>query len=82
MKTYNLPEVAAQVLPAEWKDPVRWLQRRLRRREIPGYKVGHCWRMTEADVEAMVARYRNIATPESAPRPLSFTSRSRGRRAS
>jgi len=74
MKTFSLEEVAAQVLPAEWKDPVGWLQRHLRRGEISGYKLGHTWRMTEADVEALIDRHRNRpGAPAAPPRPLSFT---------
>lgn len=68
------------VLPGEWTDGERWLQRRLRRGEISGYKVGHVWRMTAADVDAMIVRYRNSVVPapvDAAPRPLSFTHRSR-----
>lgn len=81
MKTYSLPEVAAQVLPSEWKTPVLWLQRRLRRKEIRGYKVGHDWRMTEADVADLVERYRNTApaapeATEPAVRTLPLTPRS------
>lgn len=67
------------VLPAEWKDAERWLQRRLRRGEIPGYKVGPVWRMTKADVEALIARYRNNTnvSADPAPRPLPSTRTSR-----
>lgn len=81
-RTYSLAEVAAAYLPTDWQRPVLWLQRRLRRGEISGYKVGHDWRMTEADVEAFVAKYHNAtkATPPAAdpttPRPLSFTATS------
>ena len=57
MITYSLTEVAAMVLPAEWKDPELWLKRRLRRHEIGGYKVGHIWRMTQADVDNLIEHY-------------------------
>lgn len=82
MKTYSLPEVAAQVLPAEWKTPVLWLQRRLRRGEITGYKVGHDWRMDDEDIKGLVAKYRNISTKpeptaiEPGSRTLPLTPRS------
>lgn len=66
--TYSLPEVADMVLPAEWTDGVRWLARRLNRGEIPGYRVGHTWRMTEQHVEALIERYSNAAPPQ---RPMS-----------
>jgi hypothetical protein len=75
-RTYSLQQVADAYLPNEWKNPVRWLQERLRRGEITGYKLGHTWRMTDADVDAMLARHRNAAP--AAPvvtggRTLSFT---------
>lgn len=57
--TYSLAEVAEMVLPPEWKDPELWLMRRLRRREIGGYKVGHSWRMRQSDVDALLAKYSN-----------------------
>lgn len=76
-RTYSLPEVAAAYLPADWQRPVLWLQRRLRRGEISGYKVGHDWRMTEADVEAFLTKYHNkTAVPvavDQTPRPLALT---------
>lgn len=84
MKTFSLNEVAAQVLPPDWKNGERWLRERLNRGEISGYKVGPAWRMTEADVEALITRYRNApAEPgeaQSSLRPLSFTRTSRRRR--
>jgi hypothetical protein len=58
-QAYTLDEVAAQWLPKHWTDSKRWLQRRLNRGEITGYKVGHDWMMTDADVEKMINRYRN-----------------------
>ncbi|AMU20837.1 hypothetical protein [Mycobacteroides abscessus] len=70
LHTYSLPEVAAMVLPANWKEPVRWLQRHLVNGDISGYKVGHDWRMTADDVTDLVARRRNITktvTPEAEP---------------
>lgn len=80
MKTYSLQEVAAMVLPPEWKEPERWLRRHLVRGELSGYKVGHTWRMTEDDVEALLARYR-VGHTSVTPRPLSFTRTSRRRSA-
>lgn len=73
-RTYSLTQVAEMVLPEDWKRPVLWLERKLRAGEIGGYKVGHHWRMTEADVEAMLIRYHNHAQPvETGAKPLSFT---------
>ncbi|ORV85009.1 hypothetical protein AWC11_20680 [Mycobacterium interjectum] len=67
------------VLPPEWRDGKRWLTRRLNAGEIHGYKVGRVWRMTAADVEALIARYSNtvnqpkLATADPADEsPASF----------
>lgn len=64
-RTFSLAEVAAMALPPEWTDGERWLARRLNRDEIHGYKVGRVWRMTAADVTAMIDRYSN--TVKTAP---------------
>ncbi|OMB93229.1 hypothetical protein A5732_16900 [Mycobacterium colombiense] len=66
LRTFSLAEVAAMVLPREWTDGERWLARRLNRGEIHGYKLGRTWRMTEADVTAMIDHYSNTveAPPE------------------
>lgn len=69
-RSYSLAEVAAAHLPAEWKNPELWLKRRLRRREIGGYKVGHTWRMRESDVEAMLDRYSNQASDTAVSEPV------------
>jgi hypothetical protein len=70
MKTFSLAEVADMVLPPEWTDGVRWLARRMNRGEISGYRVGHVWRMTEQQVEAMIDRYSTTATkPVRQPNP-------------
>lgn len=58
-RTYSLAEVAALVLPDDWKEPERWLQRHLVSGDISGYKVGHTWRMTADDVTDLIARHRN-----------------------
>jgi hypothetical protein len=63
IKTYSLAEVAAMVLPPELKCGTRWLAERLNRNEIHGYKVGRAWRMTEADVMALIDRYSNTVKP-------------------
>lgn len=52
-RSYSAEEVAAQHLPAEWKDRVRWLKRRLAAGEIPGKKISRgVWRMTDEDIAA------------------------------
>lgn len=59
MRTYSLAEVAEMVLPDEWTDGVRWLARRLNRREIRGYRVGRTWRMTQDHVDDLIERFSN-----------------------
>jgi hypothetical protein len=72
MQTYSLAEVAAMYLPPEW-DGVLWLSRRLSRGEIPGYKVGRVWRMTDDDVTAFIDSHRKPPKPKpdmTAPPPV------------
>lgn len=78
MKTYSLTEVAAMTLPPEWRNPTRWLRERLCRGDITGYKVGHAWRMTRDDVDAMITRYR-IRDRKPAQKTLALTGTSRRR---
>lgn len=53
MRSYSAEEVAQQHLPAEWKDRVRWLKRRLASGEIPGKQISRgVWRMTDDDIAA------------------------------
>lgn len=59
-RTYSLSEVAEMVLPPDWKQPELWLMRRLRAKEITGYKVGHSWRMRQSDVDALIEKYLNV----------------------
>lgn len=68
MRTFSLAEVAAEHLPAEWTDGVRWLARRLNRGELRGYRVGRIWRMRDTDIEFMLTKYSNdSATREPKP---------------
>lgn len=54
--SYSPEEVAAAHLPAEWKDRVRWLKRRLKSGEIPGKKIGRgVYRMTDAHINAWLS---------------------------
>ncbi|WP_145013136.1 hypothetical protein [Mycobacterium marseillense] len=66
IKTYSLAEVAAQHVPSEIKDPVRWLAMRFNRGELRGVRMGRYWRMRDSDVEYMLARYSN---DQPAPSP-------------
>ncbi|OIN79996.1 hypothetical protein [Mycobacterium malmoense] len=59
MITYGLAEVAAQHLPPEIKDPVRWLSMRLNRGELRGVRIGRYWRMRQSDIDYMVSLYSN-----------------------
>jgi hypothetical protein len=62
--THTLAEVAAMHLPAEWKDGVRWLKRRLAAGEIPGKRLNrNTWVMTDAHIEQW------LNTP-TAPEPV------------
>jgi hypothetical protein len=67
--TFSLEQVAAEHLPEHWTDSVRWLARRLNRGELSGYRVGRTWRMTEADVDYMIAKHHNACRPLVASAP-------------
>jgi hypothetical protein len=61
MKTYSLAEVAAQHLPTMWKDPERWLSRRIARNELRGIRSaptlrgpGSGWAMRESDIQYLL----------------------------
>ena len=59
--TYSLEEAAALICGSEAK--AEWLAIRLRRGEIPGYKAGRCWRMTQADVDKAIETLRPRVVP-------------------
>lgn len=93
-RSYSLEEVAEAHLPAEWTDSVRWLRRRLNRKQLKGFRVGRVWRMTDDDVEFLIRKHHNFVE-DQAPEPyvaegpalsfvdgLSDSSRSRLRRRS
>lgn len=69
MSTYSLAEVAAEHLPAEWKNPTRWLAERLNRGELRGVRLGRVWRMRDSDVEYLLSRYSNDDQVASRPKP-------------
>ena len=58
MTTYSLSEAAAILCGCDTRWKREWLAIRLRRGEIPGYKAGRYWRMTQADVEAAIEALR------------------------
>lgn len=68
-RSYSVEEVAAAHLPAEWTDSARWLRRRLNWGELTGFRVGKVWRMTDEDVEFLIAKHRNITRPAIAVAP-------------
>lgn len=56
IQSYSLEEVAAQHLPTEWKEPVRWLKTRISRGEIKAKRISRgVYRMTDAQIEAWLA---------------------------
>lgn len=61
MSTHSLAEVAAEHLPAEWKNPTRWLAERLNRGELRGVRFGRVWRMRDSDIDYLLSRYSNDA---------------------
>jgi hypothetical protein len=81
IRTYSLDEVAEQIGATE-----RWLADKLRAGLIPGHKIAGHWRMTDADIEAMLEFCARPATeyPEATTHPIGMTptSRRRVRRAS
>lgn len=56
--THSLPEVVA----AGNAPSVRWLQQQIRAGRVPARKIGRHWRMTDADVDAMLESFRNTTT--------------------
>lgn len=67
--TYSLAEVAAAVLSEGLADPERWLTSRINRGQIPAYRAGRTWRMTDADVAAFIEFQRNTLKPRPKPAP-------------
>ncbi len=69
MRTYTLAEVAAQHVPADIKNPIRFLRERLNRGEISGKRITRgVWVMTDADIEKWINA--RDAVPEPAPREV------------
>ncbi|WP_100484572.1 helix-turn-helix domain-containing protein [Mycobacteroides abscessus] len=86
VETFSLAEVSDAALPKHWKHPERWLRERLNRGEIAGYRVGRDWRLTREQLDALIAKYTNVAAPVVAapelvvdPSTLGLSSRSRRR---
>lgn len=82
--SYSPEQVAAEHLPPDWKDAVRWLKRRLASGEIPGKRISRgVWRMTDEDIEAWLsARDRPVVEQPPVSILDGLSPRSRARRAS
>ncbi|AMU73084.1 MULTISPECIES: helix-turn-helix domain-containing protein [Mycobacteroides] len=70
METFSLTEVADAALPKHWKHPERWLRERLNRGELVGYRLGREWRFTREQLDALIAKYTNVATPAPTVAPV------------
>ncbi|MDO3401929.1 hypothetical protein QWI29_17955 [Mycolicibacterium neoaurum] len=81
-QSYPPEQVAAEHLPSDWKDAVRWLKRRLASGEIPGKRISRgVWRMTDEDVEAWLSTRDKPAAPVAEVSVLDgLSSRSRAKR--
>ena len=89
LESYSPEEVAAAHLPAEWKDRVRWLKRRLKSGEIPGKRIGRgVYRMTDAHIAEWLSRQDDSGVEDDVQEIASvsiidgLSARSRARRAS
>ena len=60
--THSLTEVVA----AGNAPSVRWLQQRIRAGRVPARKIGRHWRMTDADLDAMLESFRNTTIDPAA----------------
>ncbi|MFP1155564.1 hypothetical protein ACK280_26360 [Mycobacterium sherrisii] len=81
--TFSLAEVAAEHLPGELKDPVRWLSMRLNSGQLRGVRFGRYWRMRESDIAYMLERFSNSVStqvPDPAPVPTDDLLSPRARR--
>jgi hypothetical protein len=56
-----------EIVDAGWAPSTRWLQDRLRCGTIRGRKVGRHWKLSDADVEALV---ESLGNGHSSPAPV------------
>jgi len=69
--TYSLQ----QVVDAGNAPSVRWLQTQIRAGNVGASKIGRSWRMTDDDIDDMLATFRNTSNVrEIAPGALSAVS--------
>ena len=74
--TYPLSEAAERLGGTQ-----RWLADGIRAGKFPARKIGKHWRMTDADINAVLEIVKNptYVMPETGPRGLSLTRTSRRR---
>jgi len=69
-RLHDLGEVTERMeLDRHLKDPERYLRERIRAGQFRARKVGRCWLMTEADIEAAIESLANTETPKPEPTP-------------
>ena len=56
--TFSLQESAAILCGSDSPAKCQWLVLRLRRGELPGYKSGRQWRMTQEDIDTAIEKLR------------------------
>lgn len=81
-RTYSDQEAADIIRGSSTRSDIEWLHRHLRGDDppqLPGYKVGRKWRMTEADIEQAIELLRPQPATPVAPRLSSLTPTSRRR---
>lgn len=84
-RTYSISQAAAIIFGADVSgNPLpgktKWLAIRLRRGDIPGFKAGRQWRMTQDDIDAAIAKLRpNVVHIPDVPSFAGMTRTSRRR---
>ena len=78
-ETFSIEEAAQIILGSDEPKQLRWLLRRLRRNEFPGYKANRRWRMTSDDITVTIAKLRPTATIPDLPDMAGLTRTSRRR---
>jgi hypothetical protein len=71
IRSYSLEEVAAQHLPAEWKEPVRWLKTKIHKGEINAKRLSRgVYRMTDAQIDAWLSSGESASAAKPAADPV------------
>ena len=71
--TYSVEEAAARIGGIT----PDWLKRRLNRQELPGTRFGRSWRLTEEDIQAVLAMHHQEVVVPANPWGLTATSQRR-----